>query len=145
MALGKETELPLQLMRRQMVRTVMVIVVSFGLISVLIVSHYADSYFAGSYFLGALLGIANGAVGFVTIEKFIDRDTLVFLKGVFLGMGVRLVLLLGVFVFLMEVVRVNIGGLVAGLLVFYVTMTVLEVIFLNKRIEIRKAMGENRK
>lgn len=132
-------------MRKQMVRTVMVVVVSFGLISVLIVSLYANSYFAGSYFLGALLGIANGAVGFVTIEKFIDRNTLMFIKGVFLGMGVRLLLLLGVFIYFVEIVRVHVGGLVAGLLIFYFTMTVLEVIFLNKRIEIRKAMGENKK
>lgn len=141
---GKETELPLQLMRRQMVRTVVIVVVLFGLISVLIVSRYADHLFAGSYFLGALLGVANGAVGFVTIEKFIDKSTLLFIKGVFLGMGIRLVLLLGVFIFLIKVVHVDIGGLVYGLLVFYFTMTALEIVFLNKRLELRKAKRENR-
>ncbi len=132
-------------MRRQMVRTVLIVVVVFGLISVILISAFADSLFAGSYFLGALLGIANGVVGFVTIEKFIDKNTLVFLKGVFLGMGIRLALLFGVFVFLIEVIHVDIGGLVYGLLVFYFTMTVIEVIFLNKRVALRKAMIESKK
>lgn len=145
MTRGNETEFPLQLMRRQMIRTVLIVVVVFGVISVVLVSAYADSLFAASYFLGALLGVANGAVGFVTIELFIDKNTLAFLKGVFLGMGIRLALLFGVFVFLILVVHVSIGGLVYGLLVFYFTMTVIEVIFLNKRVALRKAMIEGKK
>lgn len=132
-------------MRRQMIRTVLIVVVVLGVISVLSIPAYADSRFAGSYFLGALLGVANGVVGFVTIELFIDKSTLEFLKGVFLGMGIRLALLLGVFVFLIEVVHVSISGLVYGLLVFYFTMTVIEIIFLNKRVALRKAMTESKK
>ncbi len=127
-------------MRKNMIRTVLIVVVVFGLISVLVVGGNADSYFAASYFLGALLGVVNGAVGFVTIELFIDKETLAFLQGVFLGMGIRLVLLLGVFVFLLEVVRVEVAGLVSGLFVFYFTMTTIEIIFLNKRIALKKAM-----
>lgn len=132
------------MMRRDMIRTVLVVVVVLGVISVLFVCAFADSYFAGSYFLGALLGVVNGAIGFITIEKFIDKDTLVFLKGIFLGMGIRLLLLLGVFIFLIEIVGVHIGGLVYGLLIFYFTMTVIEVVFLNKRIALRKAMRESK-
>ena len=144
MILGKEADPKLRMMRRQMVRVVMIVVITFGLLSVLIVSRYADSRFAGSYFLGALLGVVNGAVGFVTIEKFIDKSTLVFLKGVFLGMGIRLALLFGVFIFLFEVIHVSISGMVYGLIVFYFTMTVHEVVFLNKRIALKKPTRENK-
>lgn len=144
MVLGKGTELPLQILRRQVVRTVVIVVVVFGLISVLVVSDLGDSLFAGSYFLGALLGVANGAVGFVTIEKYIDKRTILFIKGVFLGMGVRLVLLLGVFIFLMLVIHVDIKGFVWGLFVFYFTMTILEIVFINKRLELRKATMEKK-
>lgn len=122
----------------------MIVVVVFGLISVLVVSDLGDSLFAGSYFLGALLGVANGAVGFVTIEKYIDKRTILFIKGVFLGMGVRLVLLLGVFIFLMLVIHVDIKGFVWGLFVFYFTMTILEIVFINKRLELRKATMEKK-
>ena len=144
MILGKGTELPLQEMRKQVVRTVVIVVVAFGLISVAVVSGLGDSLFVGSYFLGAVLGIANGAVGFVTIEKYVDKSTIVFIKGVFLGMGIRLVLLLGVFVFLMLVIHVDVRGFVWGLFVFYFTMTALEIVFINKRLELRKTMMENR-
>ncbi len=131
-------------MRRRTIRSVSVVVMIFGLVSALVIWKYGDSQFGGSYFLGALLGVVNGAVGFLTIEKFIDGNALVFLKGVFLGMGIRLVLLLGVFVLLIEVVHVNAAGVITGLLIFYFTMTVLEVIFLNKRIELRKALRESK-
>lgn len=145
MILGKGTELPLQVMRKQVVRTVIIVVVAFGLISVVIVSNLGDSLFAGSYFLGALLGVANGAVGFVTIEKYIDKRTILFIKGVFLGMGIRLVLLLGVFIFLMLVIHVNIEGFVWGLFVFYFTMTALEIVFINKRLGLMKVMMEKKR
>lgn len=144
MAPEKKTELPLQLMRRKTIKTIAIVVSVFGLVSAFLIWQFADRSFGASYFLGALLGIVNGAIGFVTIEKFIDRSAIVFLKGVFLGMGVRLVLLLGVFVLLIKVAHVHIAGLVSGLFVFYFTMTVLEVIFLNKRIELRKATKESK-
>ncbi len=144
MARGKEAELPLQAMRRKMVKTVSAVVIACGFVSALVIWKYGTGDFAGSYLLGALLGVLNGVIGFLTIEKFIDRSAIVFLKGVFLGMGVRLALLLGVFVLLIEVAHVHIVGLVSGLLIFYFTMTILEVIFLNKRIELRKAMKANK-
>lgn len=131
-------------MRKQMIRAVVIIVVTFGLVSVFVVSKFEDSLLAGSYFLGAFLGVANGATGFVTIDKYIDRSTLVFIKGVFLGMGIRLVLLLGVFIVLIEVVHVEVAGFVWGLFVFYFTMTALEIVFINKRVKLRKATKENR-
>ncbi len=132
------------MMRKQMIRTIVIIVAAFGLISVLVVSDLGDSLFAGSYFLGALLGVVNGAVGFITIEKYIDKRTLLFVKGVFVGMGIRLVLLLGVFIFLIEVVHVEISGFVWGLFVFYFTMTALEIVFINKRLALKSATRENK-
>ena len=132
-------------MRKKMIVTGSLVVVVFGILSAVVISIYSTARFGRAYALGSLLGVANGAVGFLTIEKFIDKSTLVFLRGVFLGMGVRLALLLGVFVLFMYVVRVDASGMISGLFVFYFTMTVLEVIFLNKRIELRKAMGESSK
>lgn len=110
-----------------------------GIISFLLTFEYATSAFELAYFLGALVGITNGVIGFLTVEKFIDKSNLVFLKGVFVGMGIRLLVLLGIFVLLVKVLDIHIVGLVTGLLIFYFAMTIFEVIFLNNRIVQRRA------
>ncbi len=126
-----------------MLRILTISIVAMGLISFLLIWRLATAAFGGSYLLGALLGILNGIIGFLTIEKFIDRSSLVFMKGVFIGMGVRLLLLLGIFVILVKVFDTHIIALVTGLLIFYFAMTIFEVIFLNKRIELKRTIKES--
>ena len=109
-----------------------------GLVSFFFIWRLATGMFGISYFLGALLGLLNGIIGFLTIEKFIDRSSIVFMKGVFIGMGVRLLFLLGIFMILVKVFEAHIIALVTGLLIFYFAMTIFEVIFLNKRIELKR-------
>lgn len=121
-----------------MIRILVAVIVLISGVSIAIISGYSTGHFGGSYFLGAGLGVANGVVGFVTIEKFIDKSTLVFLKGVFLGMGIRLMLLLGIFILLIKVFDRDIVALVVGLLIFYFAMTVFEIIFLNRRLALKK-------
>jgi ATP synthase I chain len=111
------------------------------IISFLLMWKYASDAFELAYCLGGLVGIVNGIIGFLTIEKFIDKSSLAFLKGVFIGMGIRLLLLLGIFIVLVKLFEVHIVGLVTGLLIFYFAMTIFEVTFLNKRIEIKRTMG----
>ncbi|HEY9164865.1 MAG TPA: ATP synthase subunit I [Candidatus Kryptonia bacterium] len=126
-----------------MIRTLVACLVTIGLVSTVLIVEYADGRYGGSYFLGALLGIVNGVVGFIIIEKFIDKSSLAFLRGVFVGMGVRLLLLLGIFVLLIKVFDRNIVALVTGLLIFYFAMTIFEVVFLTKRIALKKAAGQS--
>ena len=128
-----------RLLRNSTMRMLAISILVIGVISFLLIWKYADNGFAGAYFLGALLGIMSGAVGFYTIEKFIDKSSLVFLQGISLGMGIRLLLLLGIFIVLMKVFNTPIIPLVTGLLVFYFIMTIFEVIFLNKRMASKKA------
>ncbi len=125
-------------MRSSTIRTLVISLAAMGIISYLLIWKFAGTHFAGAYFLGALIGILSGGVGFYTIEMFIDKSSIVFLRGISLGMGIRLVLLLGIFVLLMEVFHVEIIPLVTGLLIFYFTISVFEVIYLNKRMALRK-------
>lgn len=136
----EEIDINLRSMRSRMVKILAISLIAMGLISFFLIWKFGNSGFGGSYLLGALLGILNGVVGFLTIEKFIDRSSLVFMKGVFLGMGIRLFLLLGIFVILIKAFGAHIVALVTGLLIFYFAMTIFEVIFLNKRIELKKAI-----
>ncbi|MCL5268818.1 MAG: hypothetical protein M1469_12075 [Bacteroidetes bacterium] len=127
-----------RLLHNGTMRTLAVSLIAIAVISIILIWKYAGDGFGGAYFLGALLGVVNGAVGFYTIEKFIDQSSLVFLKGISLGMGIRLLLLLGIFILLIEVFKTPIIPLVTGLIVFYFTMTIFEVIFLNKRMAFKK-------
>lgn len=143
MAQRKDSDAPLQLVRRRTIVSGLIVLVFLGMISTILISIYGDVKFGESYFVGALVGILNGIIGFLTIEKFIDKPTLAFLRGVFLGMGIRLVLLLGIFIILIKLAHMGIAGLVTGLLIFYFTMTTLEVIFLNKRVSLKKSTVES--
>lgn len=118
-------------------KALVITLAAIGVISWVLILKFGTKEFCGAYFLGALLGTLNGLVGFYVIEKFIDKSNIVFLKGVSLGMGGRLLLLLGVFIILMDCFKIPIIPLVTGLLIFYFTMTVFEVIFLNKRIALK--------
>lgn len=126
--------------RGRMLRKLSLCLTVMVAISLCIMWKYATEAFEIAYFYGAIIGILNGIVGFMTIEQFIDKSSLVFLKGIFIGMGIRLLLLLGIFVILVKVLDIHVIGLVTGLLVFYFAMTIFEVIFLNKRLEIKKSV-----
>ncbi len=130
----------IQSMRGRMLRRLSVCLTVMVAVSLFIMWKYSTEAFEIAYFYGAIIGILNGIVGFMTIERFIDKSSLVFLKGIFIGMGIRLLLLLGIFIFLVEVLAIHVIGLVTGLLVFYFGMTIFEVVFLNKRLAIKKAL-----
>lgn len=115
-------------------------IIVIGLVSLFLMEKFASQAFESAYLMGAMVGIINGGIGFLTVEKFIDKSNIVFLKGVFLGMGIRMLLLLGIFILLVKVFEFHVIGLVTGLLIFYFAMTIFEVVFLNKRIEIKKAI-----
>jgi len=124
-------------MRKRMLRILFACLIAMGVISFLLTWKFASGAFELAYFLGASIGLLNGVFGFLTIEKFIDKSSLAFLKGVFIGMGIRLLVLLGIFIMLIKVFKIHIVGLVTGLLIFYFAMTIFEVVFLNRRVEIK--------
>ncbi|MCL4510877.1 MAG: ATP synthase subunit I [Bacteroidetes bacterium] len=138
----KEIDASIRLLRRKTAIMLTVSIATMGIISALLIWKFGNGSFGGSFFLGALLGVLNGIIGFLTIEKFIDRSSLIFLKGIFLGMGIRLLFLLGIFILLVKVLGTHLIALVTGLLIFYFAMTVFEVIFLNKRIALKRTTKE---
>ena len=138
---GKPTS-EIKAVRTRMMAVMALSMVLMLLVSLMLLVRYASGAFELAYLLGALIGTANGAFGFVILEKFVDKSSLIFMKGVFLGMGIRLLLLLGLFIVLVKFFEVHIIGLVTGLLIFYFVMTIFEVVFLNKRIAV-KSMTKN--
>lgn len=87
--------------------------------------------------LGALLSTVNVLLGFLAIEYAFNKSYTVFLKAVFGGMGVRMLLLLGAMLLLILVFRVHTLALMVSLLGFYAIYLVLEVLFIQRKVLLR--------
>jgi len=130
-----ETQPRIQSMHSGVFKVMFGSLIAMLVVSFLLTQEFANAAFELAYFLGAFVGAASGFIGFLMIERFIDRSNLAFLKGVFMGMAVRMLLLLGILVLFVKVLRVHVIGMVTGLLIFYFAMTIFEVVFLSKGIE----------
>ncbi|MGC8653676.1 MAG: hypothetical protein ACP5US_06775 [Candidatus Kryptoniota bacterium] len=112
-----------------------VVVISFSL------AAKFDSINSGIGFAtGAGLAIVNSAVGLEIIDKNISRNALTFLKIVLLSMGVRMAVLFFSLIILIKMAGIQVIPLVSGLLIYYFAMTIFEIIFLNKRANLQKAL-----
>ena len=88
--------------------------------------------------LGALLSTVNVLLGYAAIEYAYDKSYSTFLKAVFGGMGVRLLLLLGGMVVLIRVFAVNAIALTISLFGFYAVFLVLEILFIQRKVVTRQ-------
>lgn len=86
---------------------------------------------------GALLSLVNVLAGYAAIEYSFDKSYTTFLKAVLGGMGVRLLVMLGCFVVMIEVLRFRVVPLVASLFGFYLIYLILEVMFIQKKMNKR--------
>lgn len=88
--------------------------------------------------LGALLSTLNVLLGYAAIEYSFGKPATTFLKVVLGGMGIRLMLLLGIIVVLITSLDVHVGGLVTSLGFFYIVYLILEVLYIQKKVEQRQ-------
>ena len=86
---------------------------------------------------GAILSLVNVLAGYAAIEYSFDKSYTTFLKAVLGGMGVRLLVMLGCFVVLIEVLRFRVLPLVGSLFSFYLIYLILEVMFIQKKMKKR--------
>lgn len=84
--------------------------------------------------VGAALSTVNVLAGFFAVEYSLERSYTTMLKAVLGGMGIRLVVMLGIFILLVKVVGLHAAALVVSLLSFYVVYLVLEVLYIQERV-----------
>jgi hypothetical protein len=94
---------------------------------------------------GALLSLVNVLAGYAAIEYSFDKSYTTFLKAVLGGMGVRLLVMLGCFVVMIEVLRFRVLPLVASLFGFYLIYLILEVMFIQKKMNKRVEGSQSNK
>lgn len=83
---------------------------------------------------GAALSTVNVLVGFVTIERNINRSHTAFMKAVVGGMGLRMMGLLGAMVLFLMVWKFHTVAFTVSLLGLYALFLALEVFYLHTRV-----------
>ena len=89
---------------------------------------------------GVSISVTNVMAGYAAIEYSIDKSYTVFLKAVLGGMGLRMLVMLGALVILIEVFHFQTMPLVFSLMGYYVLFLVLEILFMQKKMN-KKAEG----
>jgi hypothetical protein len=112
--------------------------VAFVFVVVAALSAYPLSAFASADVVravaaGSLLSLANVLAGYASIEYSFDKSYTTFLKAVLGGMGVRLLAMLGGFLVMIEVFHFLVLPLVISLFGFYLLYLILEVMFIQKK------------
>ena len=86
---------------------------------------------------GAALSTVNVLAGFLTIEFAFDRSYTTFLKAVLGGMGIRMALMLGALLVCILGFRLHTLAVTIGMMVPYSVFLVLEILYLQKKVQVK--------
>ncbi len=97
-------------------------------------ARYAPGEVITGVLLGAALSTVNVLLGYLAVEYSFEKSYGVFLRTVFGGMGLRLLLMLAALAALIALANVHAMALTMSLLGFYVIYLVLEILFLQRKV-----------
>lgn len=86
---------------------------------------------------GCVLSTMNAVAGSMTIEYALDKPPSTFLKAVLGGMGVRMAVVLVLFYLMIRFLGFHTVALTVSLLGFYAIFLALEVLNIQRKVEIR--------
>jgi len=87
---------------------------------------------------GSIMSLLNFLSGFLAIEFAFEKSHTTFLKVVLGGMVIRLLVMTGAVLVLLEVFDLNALGLMLALLGYYVLNLVFEIVFLQKKVALKQ-------
>ncbi|CUT03792.1 hypothetical protein [Candidatus Chrysopegis kryptomonas] len=114
------------------VKYVLMAVVVVWLLALYPLFKFASSEFVKSFAVGSLISLINSVAGFILVKRGFERSNKEFLKLTIGSMGVRLFVIAGLILFLLEVLNFEIYGLLISLLLFYFIFLAVEILYLNK-------------
>lgn len=97
-------------------------------------TRYGSAEVVLAVVVGAVLSTVNVLLGFLAIEYSFGKSYTTFLKAVIGGMGVRMILMLGALMLLIKMFEFHAVALTVSLLGFYVLYLVLEVMFIQRKV-----------
>lgn len=109
-----------------------------GVLSVYPLAVYANREMIYGIIAGCAVSVVNVLAGYLSIEYAFDRSNTAFLRIILGGMGIRLLVVAAAIVLLLKVFHRDIYGLVFSFFFFYIVFAVLEILFLNRKISLRK-------
>jgi hypothetical protein len=116
------------------VRQVVVAVIVIAGCAVYPLMVFASKEIVTAFIAGVLMSIINVLAGYAAITYSFDRSYTTFLKMVLGGMGVRMAVMLGMLVVLIELFHFHAVALAISLLGCYSTFLVMEVLFIQKKL-----------
>lgn len=96
-----------------------------------------DAGVTRAFVASAVLTLLNVLAGYTAIEYSFAKSYTTFLKAVLGGMGIRLLVMLGVMVVLIEIFEYPAAPLLVSALGFYLLYLVLEVVFIQRKVNIK--------
>ena len=91
------------------------------------------------FITGCLISLVSVTAGYLLIEYGIEKSNATFLKIILGGMVARLILIPTVVVVLIRVFRFHLISLTASLFFSYFLFLIFEILFLNKKLALKKA------
>jgi hypothetical protein len=119
-------------------RRILLTVLVVGVLSVYPLAVYANREMIYGIIAGCAVSVVNVLAGYLSIEYAFDRSNTAFLRIILGGMGIRLLVVAAAIVLLLKVFHMDIYGLVFSFFFFYIVFAVLEILFLNRKISLRK-------
>ena len=117
-----------------------VVLAVFGIIALLSwypLSAYGTPEVIKSVVAAAVLSVLHLMSGYWAIEYSFEKPPTTFLKIVLGSMGIRLVVMSGIFVVLIKVYEMQVLPLMVALLFFYGVNLGLEIYFLQKKVKLK--------
>ena len=132
----REGTIRLRVDRKFLVQAVGVVVI-IGLAASYPLVAFGSGEVVVAALIGCLMSVLNALAGSMTLEYALDKSSSTFFKLVFGGMGFRMVILLGTLYLLIAAFGIQKIALTVSLLGFYMIFLILEVISIQRKVEVR--------
>jgi CDP-diglyceride synthetase len=118
-------------------RTVLLVLL-IGVLAAYPLYKAGDREITVGFITGCLISFVNVTAGYLLIEYGIEKPNATFLKIILGGMVARLILIPAVVVVLIRVFRFHLLSLTGSLFFSYFLFLILEILFLNKKLALKK-------
>lgn len=120
------------------IRWILLSFTAAGILTYYPISEFATPQIVRSIIAGGCMSFANILLGYIAIEIGFEQSHTMFLKIILGGMLIRLLLMWGVLLILIKTYGFHAASLMLSLLFFYIMTLVLEILYLQKRIAVKK-------
>jgi len=119
-------------------KRIILLVLLIGILAAYPLFKAGDREITVGFITGCLISLVSVTVGYLLIEYGIEKPNATFLKIILGGMAARLILIPVVVVVLIRVFQFHLVSLTASLFLSYFLFLIFEILFLNKKLALKK-------